>query len=167
MQGIENTLPTVEGLSPVILWYTLVGLVGIGALIILYDKVRDVFRKRKAEKKNEEAEHDGTIQGQLDKMSKQIDGLKTDINKKFGEYDTKFANDKQVLDMHTRQLNEQQKHIDRLYSGQKAVCRGILALLNHSITGNSVDKLKKAQDLIQEYLIDGVWPEDDKEDDKA
>ena len=161
VQGVENALPTVEGLSPTILWYTLVGVVGIGALIVLYDKVRDVFRKRQAEKKNEEAEKDGTIQGQLDKMSKQIDELKTDINKKFTAYDSQFANDKNMLDMHTRQ----QKHIDRLYGGQKAVCRGILALLNHEITGNSVDKLKRAQDLIQDYLIDGVWPDEQEKED--
>ena len=37
-------MPQVEGLTPEILWYTLVGLVGIGALIVLGDKVLDVFR---------------------------------------------------------------------------------------------------------------------------
>lgn len=41
-------MPTVEGLTPEILWYTVVGLVGIGALIVLCDKVADVFRKRRA-----------------------------------------------------------------------------------------------------------------------
>ena len=31
-------MPTVEGLSPEILWYTLIGLVGLGSLIVLGDK---------------------------------------------------------------------------------------------------------------------------------
>ena len=39
-------------------------------------------------------------------------------------------------------------------SGQKVICRGILALLSHEINGNSVDKLKKAQADITDYLID-------------
>ena len=44
--GVEQSLPSVEGLTPTIMWYTFVGVVGICALIILYDKVRDVFVKR-------------------------------------------------------------------------------------------------------------------------
>ena len=160
MNGAEQALPAVEGLTPVILWYTFVGIVGICALIILYDKVRDVFVKRKKEKRDEEAEHDGTIQGQLDKMNKQIAEIQADLKKQFAEYDRKFASDKGMLDMHTRQINTQQSQIDRLAAGQKAACRGILALLNHEITGNSVDKLKKAKENMEDYLIDGVWPED-------
>ena len=38
----------IEGLTPEILWYTLVGLAGLGALVVLGDKVADVFRRRKA-----------------------------------------------------------------------------------------------------------------------
>ena len=156
----EGTLPKVEGLTPAILWYTLVGVVGICALIVLYDKVEEVFRKRKQRKQNQEAEHDGTIQGQLDKMTKQIAEIQTDLKKQFAEYDRKFASDKEILDMHTRQINTQQSYIEQLFSGQKATCRGILALLNHEITGNSIDKLKSAKERMEEYLIDGAWPEE-------
>ena len=160
MAGVEEALPKVEGLTPTILWYTLVGVVGICALIILYDKVEEVFRKRKQRKQNAEAEHDGTIQGQLDKMNRQIAEIQKDLKTQFAEYDRKFATDKEMLDMHTRQINTQQAHIEQLFSGQKATCRGILALLNHEITGNSVDKLKAAKERMEEYLIDGAWPEE-------
>lgn len=160
MNGTEHALPAVEGLTPTILWYTLVGVVGICALIILWDKVRQVFKNRKNERRDQEAEHDGTIQGQLDKMNKQIAEIQADLKKQFAEYDKKFANDKGTLDMHTRQINSQQAQIDRLASGQKAACRGILALLNHEITGNSVDKLKTAKERMENYLIDGVWPDE-------
>lgn len=157
-----QALPAVEGLTPTILWYTFVGIVGLCALIILFDKVRDIFVKRKKEKQDQEAEHDGTIQGQLDKMNKQITEIQTDLKKQFSEYDKKFAADKETLDMHTRQINGQQSQIDRLASGQKAACRGILALLNHEITGNSIDKLKVAKEKMEDYLLDGVWPEDNE-----
>ena len=34
-----------------------------------------------------------------------------------------------------------------------AMCATMLALLDHSITGNSVDKLKKAREEMQEFII--------------
>ena len=36
----------------------------------------------------------------------------------------------------------------------RVLARGILALLNHAITNNSIDNLKNAQKEIQEYLIE-------------
>lgn len=160
MNGAEQALPAVEGLTPAILWYTLIGVVGFCSLIILYDKVREVFAKGKKRKQDQEAEHDGTIQGQLDKMNKQITEIQADLKRQFAEYDKKFAADKETLEMHTRQINGQQSQIDRLAAGQKAACRGILALLNHEITGNSIDKLKTAKEKMEDYLLDGVWPEE-------
>lgn len=50
-------------------------------------------------------------------------------------------------------LDRDKKRIDSLEDGQKAVCRGLLALLNHEITGNSIDKLKDAQAELTNYLI--------------
>lgn len=51
-------------------------------------------------------------------------------------------------------LDRDKKRIDSLEEGQRAMCRGVLALLNHEITGNSVDKLKKAQDEMTDYLVE-------------
>ena len=50
-------------------------------------------------------------------------------------------------------LDRDKRRIDSLEEGNKAICRGVLALLNHEITGNSVDKLKDAQSNMTEYLI--------------
>ena len=40
-----------------------------------------------------------------------------------------------------------------LEGGNRVLCQGMLAMLNHEITGNSVEKLKKAQEEMQTYLI--------------
>lgn len=40
-----------------------------------------------------------------------------------------------------------------LEEGNRVQCRALLALLNHEITGNSVDKLKDAQTGINNYLV--------------
>lgn len=41
-------MPTVEGLSPEILWYTLIGIVGLGALIVLADKILSILHRHQA-----------------------------------------------------------------------------------------------------------------------
>lgn len=56
------------------------------------------------------------------------------------------------LETNTALLSDK-KRLDSVEAGQKALCRGMLALLNHEITGNSVDKLKDAQNTITEFLI--------------
>lgn len=53
-----------------------------------------------------------------------------------------------------RKLDNDKRHIDALEEGNKALCRGMLALLNHEITGNSIEKLKEAQAGINNYLIE-------------
>lgn len=51
-------------------------------------------------------------------------------------------------------LKNDKARIDSIEDGQKALCRGVLALLSHEISGNSVDKLKAAQSGLTEFLID-------------
>ena len=53
-----------------------------------------------------------------------------------------------------QKLDSDKRRIDVVEDGNKAICRGVLALLSHEINGNSVDKLKDARDVITEYLID-------------
>lgn len=51
-------------------------------------------------------------------------------------------------------LDRDKKRIDSLEEGNKAICRGVLALLSHSINGNSIEKLTAARDGLTNYLID-------------
>lgn len=51
-------------------------------------------------------------------------------------------------------LNQDHQRLADLESGNRVVCRGILALLSHEINGNSNDKLKASQQEITDYLID-------------
>ena len=56
--------------------------------------------------------------------------------------------------METEQrLDKGKKRIDSLEEGNVVLCKAILAMLNHEITGNSVERLKQAQDL-QNYLVE-------------
>lgn len=53
-----------------------------------------------------------------------------------------------------RKLENDNKRIDGLEEGNKAICRGVLALLSHEINGNSVDKLRSAHEGLTNYLIE-------------
>lgn len=161
MQEPAQAIPAVEGLTPMILWYTLVGLVGIGALIILWDKVSEVFRKRKQRQQDKEQLVSGDITDRIaDKVEKKLEPKFTAINRKFEEIDGKLSNDKSDIEMHTRQLNAYESRVDRLERGNNALIHGVFALLGHSIDGNGVDKLKKSYGGMKNYLMDGEYKEE-------
>lgn len=70
------------------------------------------------------------------------------------------ADNKDVREIKER-LHELENHQDldhdRLKSvetGNEKICKCILAITDHELTGNSVDKLRKAKDEMQNYLIE-------------
>lgn len=161
METVAQELPKVEGLTPVILWYTLVGLVGIGALIILWDKVSDVFRKRKQRQRDQEQLAGQDITDRIAvKVEEKLEPKFTEINNKFAEIDVKLSNDKANIDMHTRQLNAYESRVDKLENGNNALIHGVFALLGHSIDGNGMEKLKKSYGGMKNYLMDGEYKEE-------
>ena len=61
-------MPSVEGLTPDILWYTLVGIIGIGAIVVLFDKISDVIKKHNRTS-------GGTLVGELEEQDKRISAI--------------------------------------------------------------------------------------------
>lgn len=51
-------------------------------------------------------------------------------------------------------LQNDKKRLDSLERGQGVMLRGIDAIISHEVNGNSIDKLKKSQQEIMDYLID-------------
>lgn len=138
---MQSALPTVEGLTPLILWYTFVGVVGIGALIVLYGKVVEVFQKHKKNKDDARAKEDGTIQGQLKEINKRLDTIDDYIR----ESDKKFDRD-------NRRLNRLESNMAHIEKGINALARAELAHIQHDMTGNHTDNLDQAEKEITNYL---------------
>ena len=139
-----ETIQPIEGITPGALWTFLTVAVGICALIVLGDKVMAVFRnykKRKAEPEDKLAD---------DISAKVLEKLEP----RFAEIDRKLSNDKNTIDSHTRQIEGLAKRIDGSEQGIKALSRGVLALLNHALHDGNDDELEKAQQGINEYLIE-------------
>lgn len=51
-------------------------------------------------------------------------------------------------------LDSDNKRLKALEEGNKMVCKGVIALMNHEITGNSVEKLKQTQEEMTKYLVE-------------
>ena len=63
----------------------------------------------------------------------------TDLEKRVARHDELLDNDK--------------KRLEAIEEGNRVTQRAILALLAHSIDGNDVEKLQKAMEALQDYLI--------------
>lgn len=51
-------------------------------------------------------------------------------------------------------LKNDNERLNALESANRVLCHSLLAIMNHEITGNSIENLKKAQKEMQDYLID-------------
>lgn len=51
-------------------------------------------------------------------------------------------------------LAKDKERIDSLEEGQRAICRGVLALLNHELHNGNTDEMERAQNGINNYLIE-------------
>lgn len=149
----------IEGISPDMIWTFMIVLVGFATLFVLGYKVVEIIRKEHERKVEREQLNGQDITDRI--ADKVMEKLQPKLDEKFGEIDRRFAADKQAIDMHTSQLNATFARVDRLDNDSKALCHGVFALLSHEINGNSVDKLKTAHDAMKNYLIDGIYKEDD------
>lgn len=137
----------IEGITPDMLWTALIVMVGVGGLIVLGDKVMDVWRKHQARKQISSGPESQLAEAISKKVIEKMEP-------RFADIDRKFANDKQLLETHTRQIGELNKRVDGLETGQKAQCRGILALLNHELHNGNSDEMEEAKKGMDNYLIE-------------
>lgn len=156
---MEQQVQAIEGITPGMLWTFLVVLVGLMALVVLGDKVLDVFRKAKKRKQDQQELQGHDITDRI--ADKVIEKLQPKLDEKFADIDRKLAADKATLEMHTAQLNAQNDRVDRLDNDTKALLHGMSALLGHIATGNSIERVKKANSAMSNYLIDRTYKEED------
>ena len=138
-------MQSVEGLTPEILWYTLIGLVGIGALVVLADKVAEVFRKRKERKAMETTPSEEIA----DTISKAV---LEKLEPRFEAIDTKLANDKTRLDAHERALAHISETEQSNRDGFAAVAGALIAVLDHELHNGNTQQMEKARDELNHYL---------------
>ena len=143
----------IEGISPDMIWTFLVVLVGLMALVVLGDKVIDVYRKAKKRREEQtELQNSDVTERIADAVMAK---LEPKLNARFDEIDRKLAADKAAIESHTVQLNDHESRVGRLEGGNNTLCQGMLALLERDpALGNAAHAMKN-------YLITGQYnPQD-------
>jgi hypothetical protein len=53
-------------------------------------------------------------------------------------------------------MKDNSDRIKKVEDGNKVIMKALIAMMNHEINGNSVDKLQKALGELNDYLIDNI-----------
>ena len=53
-------------------------------------------------------------------------------------------------------VKENSERIKKVEDGNRVIMKALMAIMNHEINGNSVDKLQKALGELNDYLIDNI-----------
>lgn len=142
-----QTMQTIEGVTPGMLWTALIVLIAGATLYVLYGKVRETYRTQQQYKK--------AMNDPSEKLADEISAkVLKNLEPRFKDIDMKLANDKANIDNHTRQIADLSRHADGTDKGLKAINRGVLALLNHQLHNGNTDELEEAQRSINNYLIE-------------
>lgn len=149
---MENTVQQFEkavGFSPDMFLTFIIVLLGIAGVFVLGDKVMDVFRKIHDRRKMSKQDVTDQIADKV--MAK----LQPKLDEKFAEIDSRLKADNETLKTHTTQLNDHEERVGELEGGNKALCHGMLALLEMN------PALSNASKAMKNYLIDGTYKEED------
>lgn len=60
---------------------------------------------------------------------------------------------KKTVENHSKLLDSDNRRLKEIESSNKMMLQTLLAMINHNITGNGIDSMKKIRDELQEYLI--------------
>lgn len=136
-------MPTVEGLTPTILWYTLIGIVGIFSVYLIFHKVVESIRSDIERKKQKAAEHEPTL---ADAISKKV----TDsLEPRFKKIEENLGKDKNRLDLHETMITNIQNAQADMHNGLSVLCSAMIVVLNSN--GKSPEIIS-AIDALNTYL---------------
>lgn len=148
---MEQTVQTVQqfekavGFSPDMILPFVIVLLGLAAVFVLGDKVMDVFRKMRDRRKVSKQDITDEI----------ADKVMAKLQPKLGDIENRLTAVNEQLKSHTTQLNDHEERVGQLEGGNKALCHGMLALLEKD------PALANASKAMKNYLIDGTYKEED------
>ena len=61
---------------------------------------------------------------------------------------------KETVRNHEEYLKRDETEIEEIKKGNKVICKSIMIMINHELSGNDVSNMKKMRDELQQYLID-------------
>lgn len=70
-----------------------------------------------------------------------------ELKQKINDHESRLENGDRKFEMLESEIVAQSKM-------QREICKSLIVIMNHEVTGNSIDKLKQAQEDLQKFLID-------------
>ena len=72
----------------------------------------------------------------------------------FKELKKKVEQHEESLKQGNRKFEMLENELDNQGKMQREICKSLIVIMNHEVTGNSIDKLKAQQEELQKFLID-------------
>lgn len=60
---------------------------------------------------------------------------------------------KETVKKHEDCLKEDRNEIEEIKEGNKVICKSIMTMINHELSGNDISNMKKMRDELEQYLI--------------
>ena len=61
---------------------------------------------------------------------------------------------KETVKKHEEYIKKDETEIEEIKKGNKVICKSIMTMINHELSGNDISNMKKMRDELNEYLID-------------
>ena len=140
-------MPTVEGLTPSVLWTTIYGIVALGLLFLIgfrvYDAIHTLIMRRK-EKKEEE------MPDLAEKVSRKV---LEKLEPRLTEIENNLGKDKARLDNHELLISSMSDGQKKTREGLSAIAKFMLAIGTYGEIGTH-ERVKEASSELQNFLAD-------------
>lgn len=61
---------------------------------------------------------------------------------------------KETVRKHEESIKKDEVEIAEIKEGNKVICKSIMTMINHELSGNDITNMRKMRDELQNYLID-------------
>ena len=140
-------MPTVEGLTPQILWYMLYGIFAVALLFLIgfrvYDAIHTMAERRRQRKESEKPDF-------ADKVSQKV--IK-ELGPRLEEIESNLSRDKKRLETHEQLISGMQAGQKEIHDGLSAIAKFMLVITTYGNIGNN-EKVKEASAELQRFLAE-------------
>ena len=138
-------MPTVEGLTPAIMWYTLYGFFAVCLLFLIgfrvYDAIHTLAERRRQKREAEKPDF-------AEKVSKRV--IK-ELGPRLEQIESNLEKDKKRLETHEQLISSMQTGQKDVHEGLSAIAEFMLVVTNYGNLGDS-EEIKKASVDLQKFL---------------
>ena len=138
-------MPTVEGLSPQVLWTTMYGVIAICVLFMVFYKVYDAIRNEVDRKRKAKESREPDF---AERVSKKV---LEELEPRFQEIERNLAKDKSRLDNHEKLIVDNQQSQRDTKEGLVAICKALLVITSQSDSEDD-GKFKEAHAELTKFL---------------